>query len=79
MAYGLWLMAYGLWLMAYILENYADVFNGGLGILPGTIHLIMKPHAEPVIRTPKRIPVELKERTKAEVDRMVKLGVFGCS
>ena len=52
------------------------MLNGELGTLPGTVHLTMEPHAEPVIRSPKRIPVELKEPTKAELDRLVKLGVL---
>lgn len=59
-----------------VLEQYPDVFNGELGTLPGTVHLTMKPDAEPVIRTRKRIPVELKEPTKVELDRLVKLGVL---
>ena len=59
-----------------ILEQYPDVLNGELGTLPGTVHLTMEPHAEPVIRSPKRIPVELKDPTKAELDRLVKLGVL---
>ena len=55
---------------------FPSVFNQELGTLPGTVHLILKPDAEPVVRGPKRIPVELKEPVKNELDRLVGLGVL---
>ena len=57
-------------------DCFADVFNEELGILPGTVHLTVKPEATPVIRGPKRIPVELKEPVRKELDRLVDLGVL---
>ena len=36
----------------------------------------LKPDAEPILRLPKRLPVELKDSVKQELDRLVKAGVL---
>ena len=57
-------------------EQFPDVFDGEVGTLPGTVHLAVEPNADPVIRAAKRIPVELKEPLRTQLDKLVKLGVI---
>ena len=53
------------------------MFNGHLGTLPGSVHLTMKPNAELVLPPPpKRLPVELQDQVKQELDRLVNVGVL---
>jgi len=59
-----------------ILRRYPDVFNGDVGTLPGSTRLTLKPDAEPILRLPKRLPIELKDSVKQELDRLVKAGVL---
>ena len=51
------------------------MFNGDLGTLPGSVHLTMKPNAE-LVPPPKRLPVELQDQVKQELDRLVNVGVL---
>ena len=57
-------------------DRFPNVFIEELGTLPGTVHLTLKSESDPVVRGPKRIPVELKEPVKKELDRLVDLGVL---
>ena len=41
-----------------VLDRFPDVFNGDIGTLPGSVQLTMKPNAEPILRPPKRLPIE---------------------
>ena len=59
-----------------ILDEYADVFDGGLGTLPGKEHLHVEEGAKPVQCPARRVPVTLKPTLKAELDRMVERGVI---
>ena len=59
-----------------ILDEYADVFGGGLGTLPGKVHPNMEDGANPVQCPARRVPVTLKPKLKAELDRMVERGVI---
>ena len=59
-----------------ILRRYPDIFNGDVGNLPGSVRLTLKHDAEPILRPPKRLPVELKDSVKQELDRLVKAGVL---
>ena len=54
-----------------ILDEYADVFGGGLGTLPGNVHLHVEEGANPVQCPARRVPVTLKPNLKAELDIMV--------
>lgn len=58
-----------------VLKDYAEAFNG-LGAIPGECSIHLKPDAVPVVHPPRRIPVALKDRCKAELDRMESLGVI---
>ena len=59
-----------------VLKAFPDVFNGDIGTLPGSVRLTIKPNAEPVLRPPKRLPVELRDQVKQEPDRLVGVGVL---
>lgn len=41
-----------------ILRRYPDIFNGDVGTLPGSVRLTLKSDAEPILRPPKRLPIE---------------------
>jgi len=53
-----------------------DVFDGGLGQLPGNTKLQVNPDIPTHIAHPKRLPVALKPKLKEELDRLVNLGVL---
>ena len=61
---------------SHVLRRYPDIFNGDVGTLPESVRLTLKPDAEPILRPPKRLPVELKDSVKQELDRLVKAGVL---
>ena len=57
-------------------EQFADVFNGELGQLPGAVHLEIDHTVEPTILPPRRLPHAIKPRVKSELDSMVAKGVI---
>lgn len=57
------------------LERYKDLFEG-LGSLEGKCHLTINPDIEPTVDSPRRIPFNLMQPLKAELDRMVNLKVI---
>ena len=59
-----------------ILQDFPDVFSDSIGTLPGSVQLTLKPDTEPVLRPPKRLPIELPDQTKQELDRLVLKGVL---
>ena len=59
-----------------ILQVFPDVFSGDIGTLPGSVRLTLKPDAEPVLRPPKGLPIELRDQVKQELDRLVGAGVL---
>ena len=58
-----------------VLKDYPQLFKG-LGSIPGECSIHLKPDAIPVVHPPHKIPVGLKDRCKAELDRMVSIGVI---
>ena len=58
------------------IDDFADVFDGGLGELPGTQHLQLKPDAIPVVMANRRTPLAVRPRLKTELERLVNLGVL---
>ncbi len=50
-----------------IVHKYADVFQG-FGALPFTYSIKLREDAQPVIHAPRRVPVALRDRLKAELD-----------
>ena len=59
-----------------LIEEYADVFHEEVGKLPGTVHLETDPTIMPVVSPSKRLPVNLKEKLKVELDKMCSQGVI---
>ena len=59
-----------------IKKKYPRLFHG-LGELKGEYEIQLKPHAQPfAITSPRRIPLPMKSKVKAEIERMEKLGVI---
>ena len=58
------------------MTQFPNVFEDGIGTLPGEVRLTLKNDAEPVICPPKRIPVEIKEQVRQELERLVEQGVL---
>jgi hypothetical protein len=48
----------------------------GLGCLPGYHHINVKPEITPVIHAPRKVPIALRDRVKAELQRMVDMDVI---
>ena len=56
-------------------KRYPDRFKG-IGKFPGTCKLTLKPNAQPVIHAPRKAPIQLRDKIKAELQRMVELDVI---
>ena len=56
-------------------ESYSDVFKG-LGCLPGEHTIVVDKNVTPVVHACRKIPFALRDKVKAELDRMEKLGVI---
>jgi hypothetical protein len=60
-----------------IFEDFASVFDGELGKLPGKpVHLTVRDGAVPVIKPARNLPEALKPRVQAEIERLEKAGVI---
>jgi len=64
-----------------IIEGYSDVFEGDLGTLEGQQHLNVDPSVPPSIAPPsiapsQRVPVTIKPKLKAELERLTYIGVL---
>jgi len=57
-------------------NKYPDVFDNGLGKLPGKVHLQVDPVYQPVILPAREAPVAVKEKFKAELKRLQDLKVI---
>jgi hypothetical protein len=55
---------------------YPDLFDDKLGTLPVVYHMKLNPAVSPVVHPPRRVPVAMKDRVNAELDRMVDIGVI---
>ena len=64
------------WSEKQIMEKYPQLFHG-LGELEGEYEIQLKPNPQPFAFTsPRRIPLPMKSKVKAEIARMEKLGVI---
>jgi transposase InsO family protein len=61
--------------IADLKESYPDRFQG-LGKFPNTHHLIVDETITPVKHAPRRAPIQLREKIKTELERMVELNVI---
>ena len=59
-----------------IQAEYSDLFSDELGKLPVTYSMTLDPDMRPVVRPAHRVPMAMKDRVKAELDRMQDLGVI---
>ena len=63
-------------LSAEDIENrFGSVFQG-LGHMPGKLHLDIDESQIPVVMPPRRVPIALKAKLKAELERLADLGVI---
>ena len=58
-----------------ILGKYSDVFTG-IGKLPGEFEIHLHDKVTPVVHPPRRVPVAIRDKLKAELDRMENLGII---
>ncbi|CAC5385605.1 unnamed protein product [Mytilus coruscus] len=56
-------------------QQYRDLFKG-LGCLPGTHKIRINKTVAPVVHAPRKIPIAIKDKVKAELDRMEDIGVI---
>ena len=59
----------------HILDNFPDVFEG-LGCLAGEHEIRIDESVKPVVHAPRRVPISMNDRVKAELDRMEATGVI---
>ena len=57
-------------------NKYPDVFDNGLGKLPGKVRRHGDPACQPVILPARKVPVSVKEKFKAELKRLQDLKVI---
>ena len=60
----------------YLLKEYSDVFKGIGTLLGGSYHIQLKEDYKPVQHPPRQVAVSLKPAYKAELKRLVELGVI---
>ena len=58
-----------------ILREFPECFNG-IGELEGTYHITLDPRVTPVINSPRRVPIALKEEIKEELTSMEQQGII---
>lgn len=56
---------------AHIMDEFADIFTG-IGPFPGECTIHVNPNAIPVVHPPRRVPLALHDRLKAELQNMEK-------
>ncbi|KAL9989578.1 hypothetical protein ACROYT_G004142 [Oculina patagonica] len=59
-----------------LVVKYADVFDNGLGKLPGKVHLQVDTACQPVILPARKVPVFVREKFKVELQRLQDLKVI---
>ncbi|CAI5693955.1 unnamed protein product [Oreochromis niloticus] len=59
-----------------IFLEYSDLFEDKLGKLPVTYSMKIDPEVTPVVKPARKIPVPMQDKVKAELTRMVELGVI---
>jgi hypothetical protein len=61
---------------ADILAQYADVFDGSLGLLEGDVHFEVAESVNPMPLPLRRIPVAMRDRVETELNRMISEGII---
>ena len=57
-------------------SNFSELFDGGLGCIPGTVNIQLSSEAVPSVQVARRVPFSLMPEMRQELDRMEKLGVI---
>ena len=57
-------------------DKYKDVMQNKLGTLSGVQHLNARDDIQPVVMPDRRIPISVRPKLKAELDRLVNIGVL---
>jgi len=52
-----------------VLAEYGDVFKG-VGLFPGKCTIHVDPKAVPVVHAPRKVPLTIRDKLKAELDKM---------
>ena len=55
---------------------YPSVFDDGVGTLPGKVHISVDRAVTPVALPVRRVPLAIKEKFKAELDRLADMGII---
>ena len=55
----------------FVTDQYADLFDGRLGLLEGDVHLETDPSVPPVQMPLRRLPVALRDRVETELRKLV--------
>ena len=58
-----------------IMQEFSGCF-GEIGTLPKIDHIHVNPEVKPVVHPPRRVPVALHQKLKAELDRMEKFDII---
>jgi hypothetical protein len=58
-----------------VLSEFSDVFSG-TGLLSGEYHIELDKSVKPVIHPPRRVPVAVKDKLKAELDKLEEEGII---
>lgn len=58
-----------------VLSQYADTFEG-IGLFPGECTIHVDPNAIPVVHPPRKVPIAIRAKVKAELDRMEKSNII---
>ena len=59
-----------------IFKEFSDVFEGGIGTLPGEVHLTVDESVKPEAVTKCRLAVNLKKKVKQKLDTMEEMSVL---
>ena len=59
-----------------LIRQYPSVFMDGPGKMDGEIHIYLEPNSQPVQHAPRRVPVSLRAKLKATLDRMEQDGII---
>jgi hypothetical protein len=59
-----------------VLNKYADVCGDELGRMEGKVHLETDPNVTPTVCPPQRVPLAMKGKLKAEIERLTERQVI---
>ncbi|XP_047037821.1 uncharacterized protein K02A2.6-like isoform X1 [Helicoverpa zea] len=63
-------------LITSLKSNFSELFDGGLGCLPGLVKIQLKENAVPVAQAARRVPFSLLPELREELTKMESMGVI---